>query len=595
MAATSAPPLSAPLGRGRGFPGPARRLSERPYLLLGLPLVLFLVLFMLVPLGTAIYTSFLTATPGSGFANPPLTLENYAKILGDGFYWGVFWSTLQLSAGVMAGCLVLGYPLAWCIARANPVMRPILMAVVLAPLLTNVVVRTIGVMILLADGGLINSSLLTIGLIGAPIQLLNTPLGVGIALVQVFMPFMVLALLDTLQSLDPAVERAAANLGAGPSRTFFSVTLPLSLPGILAGSLLVLLHALSAYVSATLVGGRKVWVMGILVYQQVLMILNTPLGTALAILMLLVTLAFVVGLSVLTARMTRRTGGRPLPTGGLDLDALFARSGIWPLLDIIGPWLRRALIGLALFVLLAPLLMVVVNSVNDVSLASIAGFRGFTLRWYAAVFEAGHYTNSFFTSVQLGVVSMFLALVLGTLGAVAITRQDFPGRNLLRSFYLLPMTIPGVVTAVGLLRLIRLIGLQSSFESLVIAHVVIATPYVVTLVAASLEQSDRRQEEAARNLGANAFQTFWYVTLPAIRPGLVAASIFAFIVSFEEVTVTAFLIGGRLMTLPVRIYSESQFALEPTISAISTLLVLLSVAVLLLLARFVRLDKFWVR
>jgi ABC-type spermidine/putrescine transport system permease subunit II len=148
---------------------------------------------------------------------------------------------------------------------------------------------------------------------------------------------------------------------------------------------------------------------------------------------------------------------------------------------------------------------------------------------------------------------------------------------------------------VGLLRLIRALGMQSSFESLVIAHVVVATPYVVTLVAASLEQSDRRQEEAARNLGANAFQTFWYVTLPAIRPGLVAAGIFAFIVSFEEVTVTAFLIGGRLMTLPVRIYSESQFALEPTISAISTLLVALSVVVLLLLSRFVRLDKFWVR
>jgi putative spermidine/putrescine transport system permease protein len=129
----------------------------------------------------------------------------------------------------------------------------------------------------------------------------------------------------------------------------------------------------------------------------------------------------------------------------------------------------------------------------------------------------------------------------------------------------------------------------------VFAHVVIAAPYVVTLVAASLEQADRHQEEAARSLGAGPFATFWYVTLPAIRPGLVAAGIFAFIVSFEEVTVTAFLIGGRLMTLPVRSYSESQLALKPTISAISTLLVLLSVVVLLVLARVVRLDKLWAR
>lgn len=564
-------------------------------MLLGMPLVLFLVLFLLAPLGGAIYTSFLTGRAGSGFADLPLTTDSYAKILGDSFYWGVFWSTLKLSAWVMVGCLALGYPLAWCIARSGPLMRPILMAIVLTPLLTNVVVRTIGVMILLADGGLINSALMNVGLISTPFQLLNTPTGVALALTQVFMPFMVLALLDTLQSLDPAVERAAANLGAGPARTFFAITLPLSLPGILAGSLLVLLHALSAYVSATLVGGHKVWVMGILVYQQVLSLLNLPLGTALAILMLIVTLGFVLGLSVLTARLTRRTGGKALPTGGLDVDALLARTGIWPVLDVIGPWVRRLLIAVALFVLLAPLVMVVINSFNDVSLASVAGFKGLTFRWYAAALSSDSYTNGFITSAQLGAVSMTCALVLGTLGALAITREQFPGRNLLRSFYLLPMTIPGVVTAVGLLRLIRALGLQSSFESLVIAHVVVATPYVVTLVAASLEQSDRRQEEAARNLGANALQTFWYVTLPAIRPGLVAAGIFAFIVSFEEVTVTAFLIGGRLMTLPVRIYSESQFALEPTISAISTLLVLLSVAVLLVLARFVRLDKFWVR
>ena len=274
---------------------------------------------------------------------------------------------------------------------------------------------------------------------------------------------------------------------------------------------------------------------------------------------------------------------------------LLARAGVWPLLDVVGPWLRRALILVAMLVLLAPLVMVVINSVNDVSLASIASFKGLTLRWYANVFTAGTYNDSFMTSVWLGVVSMTCTLVLGTLGALAITRERFPGRNVLRSFYLLPMTIPGVVTAVGLLRLIRALGLQSSFESLVFAHVVIAAPYVVTLVAASLEQADRHQEEAARNLGAGPFATFWYVTLPSIRPGPVAAGIFAFIVSFEEVTVTAFLIGGRLMTLPVRIYSESQFALEPTISAISTLLVLLSVVVLLVLARFVRLDKFWVR
>ena len=265
-------------------------------------------LFLLVPLGNAIYTSLLTGTPGSGFAEPPLTLDSYAKILGDGFYWGVFWSTLRLAFGVMIGCLILGYPLAWCIARSSSTMRPILMAMVLTPLLTNVVVRTIGVMILLADGGLLNSALLSVGLIGSPIQLLNTPLGVALALIQVFMPFMVLALLDTLQSLDPSVERAAASLGAGPARTFFAVTLPLSLPGIFAGSLLVLLHALSAYVSATLVGGHKVWVMGILVYQQVLVILNTPLGTALAVLMLMVTLAFVVGLSLLTARIDPADG-----------------------------------------------------------------------------------------------------------------------------------------------------------------------------------------------------------------------------------------------------------------------------------------------
>ncbi len=193
--------------------------------------------------------------PFGPLVQPP-SLTQYRMILGDAFYIRVILETLALGAGVTLLTLLLGYPLALWLVRLPVKWRPLGFAVVLIPLLTNVVVRSLGIVLLLAPDGLVNQAL---GLVGIPPfrHMLYTHGAVMIALAQVFMPFMVLALYDVLQGASPRVAEAAQSLGASRMRKTLLVDLPLSLPGVRAGVVIVFLMASTAYVSATLLAARR--------------------------------------------------------------------------------------------------------------------------------------------------------------------------------------------------------------------------------------------------------------------------------------------------------------------------------------------------
>ncbi len=234
------------------------------------------------------------------------TLEHYSRALGDGYILTIIGRTILMGAVVTAIALVLGYPLAWHLAMSRSRWTSVLYVCVLSPLLVGLVVRTFAWMIILSNNGVANQTLIALGLIDFPLRLMGTQAGVVIALVHVFLPFVVLPLLGNLQAINPEVAMAARSLGGSRLRTFWKVILPLSLPGIQAGTILVFVLSISAYVTPALLGGVQGRTMSVLIVQYLVDTFRWPAGAALATIMAAVALASVALYLRLTARAMRR-------------------------------------------------------------------------------------------------------------------------------------------------------------------------------------------------------------------------------------------------------------------------------------------------
>jgi putative spermidine/putrescine transport system permease protein len=267
------------------------------------PYVLLLLLFFAAPLGLMLAIS--VSRQSFGELEWTVTLHHYARFFSDGFYVGVLGDTVLLGAVVTVAALLLGYPIAYHLARTRTRAKPLLIVFILSPLLVGIVIRCYGWMILLADRGLVNATLMERGWIAAPLPLMYNTFGVAIALVHVFLPFMVLSLTGVLKRIDPQLIEASKTLGASPRRAFLEVTLPLSLPGILAGSLLVFSLAISSFVVPILLGGFKVQVLPMIVYEQILSVFDWPFGAANAFVLLVLSVALIAVYIKVTERALR--------------------------------------------------------------------------------------------------------------------------------------------------------------------------------------------------------------------------------------------------------------------------------------------------
>jgi putative spermidine/putrescine transport system permease protein len=270
------------------------------------PALLLLLAAFLLPVLLTFPTSFRPYLPGQGIGEG-WTLAHYEKALTDGFYLEIAGRTLMLGALVTALCLVIGYPLAFFLARTRSPWRSWLLLLVIFPLLLNLVVRTFGWIALLANRGLINDTLIALGIIESPIKLLFNFTGLLIGLTHIYLPFMVLVLMAAIENLPRDVEEAARTLGADWGTTFWKVTLPLSLPGIVSGSILVFVLAVSALVTPRLLGGPAYKVMSTMIFDQFLQLLNWPLGSALAFLLTIVSVTLIAA----SSRLARRAGAGP--------------------------------------------------------------------------------------------------------------------------------------------------------------------------------------------------------------------------------------------------------------------------------------------
>lgn len=273
-----------------------------------IPAILFIILFFLIPVVSLFASSFDKAMPGQITFQGNFSWSNYERIFSRSLYYTAIWRSVWLGAAVAGVCLVIGYPLAFIIARTfRPGIATLLTILVLSSMQLDMVIRLYGLMVLMGDKGLINTGLIALGIISEPLPLMYNEVGVIVGLVQVTLPFMVLSLIGSIKSINPALEEAARSLGSSRWHVMRTITWPLSLPGIYAGTLLVFALAISSYVVPALMGGWKVITLPIHIYQQIAEVGRWQFGAAVASLLFLTSL-FAMALYIVALR--RNAGGR---------------------------------------------------------------------------------------------------------------------------------------------------------------------------------------------------------------------------------------------------------------------------------------------
>ena len=241
----------------------------------------WLIFFVLIPNLLVLTVSFLTRD-GSDFYALPFTLDNYANLFNP-LYAQVVWNSLYMSGIATIICLLVGYPFAFMMSKINPKYRPFLLFLVVLPFWTNSLIRIYGMKVFLGVKGVLNTMLIDMGILSEPIRILNTEVAVIIGLVYLLLPFMILPLYSAIEKLDGRLLEAARDLGANAVQRFFRVILPLTMPGIVAGCLLVLLPAMGMFYVADLLGGAKVLLVGNVIKSEFLISRNWPFGSAISI------------------------------------------------------------------------------------------------------------------------------------------------------------------------------------------------------------------------------------------------------------------------------------------------------------------------
>jgi ABC-type spermidine/putrescine transport system permease subunit I len=279
---------------------------QRPYwTALVLPLALYLLVFLVIPFINIIALSFYTYSP-TRIWTPELTTANYVDLL-DASFLTVLLRTLRLGLVCTVICVLFGYPLAYFLARAGRRVALIGLFFLVMPLMVSAVIRTFGWLVILGRNGLVNGAMTVFGLERLPLLYNETAVVIGLA--NVFVPFMVLPLMASIERINPALEEAARNLGASWLQTFRRVILPLSRPGLISGCLLVYSAAISAFVVPMLMGGARVRVIGRQIYDQLLISYQWPIASAIATLLVIATTCFAFAVLALMRRTARQEQG----------------------------------------------------------------------------------------------------------------------------------------------------------------------------------------------------------------------------------------------------------------------------------------------
>ncbi|MER9839557.1 ABC transporter permease subunit [Mesorhizobium sp. M0145] len=568
-----------------------QKLGRMPILLTGPTLAVLLVVF-----GMPTILLFLASLKA-----PAFSLSNYQSFFSQPANIRVLYQTLEISGLATAICLLVGYPAAYLIVAASKRLRIALILVVVIPYLTSLLARTYAWIVILGDNGLINNLLLKLGLISSPIQLIYSRLALYIGMVHIMLPMMILALVSVMMGIDKSLMAAARSMGARPITAFWRVFFPLSVPGVRSGCLLVFIICLGFYITPAALGGLGDAMLSTFIASQVQTFFD--MGRVAASAFILLAVAIVVlstfgldlsGTQGRTAQAPRRSPANRMPiVAGFKryVDELFTarRAKRWT------TYLYRAgsqsnwskMVGiiflvLVVFYLLVPELLVVIMSFSSGQFLEFPP-PSLSLQWYRAFFGDPSWYGAAWTSIQIGILTTILSTILGMLAAYGLNRSPPRLRSSLTMVILMPITFPIIVVAIatylGLLKL----GLLGSMTGIILAHTIGAIGYVVVIVSATLANFDSALERAAMSMGANPLRTFIRVTLPLIRPGIIGGAVFAFLASFDEIVITSLVAGFSIRTLPMKMWENIRNQIDPTIAAVSSLLILVPVLCLIVL------------
>ncbi|HEY4193801.1 MAG TPA: ABC transporter permease subunit [Mesorhizobium sp.] len=574
---------------------PARRsywnLLKNPSILL-LPATLFLAVIYVWPLLDLFRLS----------VGGPTWTSHFERVFSIPLYWQSLVRTMEISITVSALCLFFGYPTALLIHRSQGIVKVMVATAVVLPYFIAILIRTYAWMVLLGRNGPLNKLAIWLGILDQPAELLFNRGSVLIGMTAVLVPLMVLSIYSSVSRIDGNLTRAALASGAGPIAVFWRVLLPLTFPGMGAGFLLVFVSGLGFFITPTLLGGPGDQMFAMHITQQADFLTSEGFLQALAVVLLMITLV-VVGIAghflgfefiwggeklsgVTPSASKTDRGGRP--ASGSAVGNLFADAVGWPLLRLLGKlppsagtWLVCVMGGFVILALIAPIVIV---SIISFSKASFLTFPppGFSLRWYSKFFSDSDWMSAFTTSLSVAAISAAIAVAFGTSAAIGIVRSSLKAKTAIMLLLVSPIIVPPVVLGLSLYSLFLYFDLIGSRIGLAAAHAIGGIPLVVVIIAASLQGVDRKLEQAAAIHGASPLTVLRKVTLPAIAPGLAAASFFAFLHSFDELVLSLFLSSAHLKTLPLRLWADVNYQLNPVLAVVSTLEVVLVVGGILI-------------
>ena len=565
------------------------------------PAVLFLLLLFVYP--TALLVG-LSAVDVDG----NITVSHYARLFDQGLYTKVLLITLKVAAWTTTFAIIAGYPVAYLLANVRSSLRNTLIIWVLLPFWTSFLVRTFAWLVLLGRKGAINDLLIAVGILDYPIKIIYNFTGVMIGMVHALMPLCVLTMLAVMENIDTNLTKAAGTMGARRGQSFWRIYFPLSLPGVAAGGLLIFVTSLGFFITPALLGGARDTMIVQLIMFQIDSMLNWGFAGAISMLLLgTVLLIFFfydrwLGLSTLsggtqgkaTSSDTKRRVGLGARFGNGILNGLGEIcAGLGAFYDKLvkrDPARRRAdysrrslwvVAGIVIVFLAAPTFFIIPVSFTEEGFLTWPP-KGFSLQWYGTVFaDSSPYPAAFLRSVLVALFAGFFAMLIGVPAAFMLVRKQFFGKSVIFAFLVSPIITPHIILAVSLFYLFARFNLIGTYLGLILGHTVITMPYVIVTVMAVIKNYDLRLDQAAWTLGAGKLKTLWFITFPIIKGGLIAAFMFAFIISFDELTMAIYLTGGEFATLPKHMWVDAIMRVNPTLAAVATLMLLFMTAIIL--------------
>ncbi|MBN9548207.1 MAG: ABC transporter permease subunit [Alphaproteobacteria bacterium] len=511
-------------------------------------------------------------------------VERFLRIFGSPVYRTVIWTTVRISLEATTITLIVSFPLAWLLSRASGVKGLLLGLLVLVPFLTSVLVRTFAWLAILGQRGLVNGTLLSLGVISEPLPLLFSEPAVVLALVHSSIPMMVFALVTVLRRIDGRILLAAHTLGASPLRAWLGIVVPIAIRGIQSGVTIIFLFTMASFIAPAFLGNQRQQMLGQVIQSEIETGADWAFAAALGITLAVTATIVVMAFSTVARYFSRwqRPGSLPptlpqqqarnvdkallrqpvaLPTSRLQIPAIWHFGA-----RLVEP---AYLCVVSVFILIPLVVLIPVSfSAADVLIFPPPGY---SMRWFKAILGSPEWIAAALTSLRIGAATCVATLVLATLTVLGFGRH-FRFQGALEAIVLSPLTVPSVVFALGAYLTFAHIGLVDTEIGIIIAHTVLIFPVVYLVASATYSSIDPWLSLAAASLGASPSRIFRTVIFPLLLPGLAIGALLAMLLSFDESVASIFLSDLSVKTLPRKLWEGIRFNTSPESAAVSVML-----------------------